>query len=234
MSDAESGNLREGRSRQLIVTPYDPEWPRRFAEIRGMIQRTIQGTYHSVEHVGSTSVPGMAAKPIIDVDIVMREGQFERIRRGLESLGYEYEGDKDVPGRESFRLRDAGLRAILAEHHLYVCEPGGKALRDHRDFRDFLLGHPEWVERLSRHKLELLDPYRFDPYGYQEAKSPMVEEILRLARGETSPPAPSPSPRRGGTSALWASETSATSPPSPLSLRGVGETATRLKRRWPE
>jgi GrpB-like predicted nucleotidyltransferase (UPF0157 family) len=169
----------------------------RFAEIRAMVQRTIPGTYHSVEHVGSTSVPGMAAKPIIDIDIVMREGEFERIRRGLESLGYEYEGDKDVPGRESFSLRDAGLRAVLAEHHLYVCDPDGQALRDHRDFRDFLLRHPEWVERLSAHKLALLPRYADDRYGYQDAKSPMVEKILRLARTESNKAPPLRATERG-------------------------------------
>ena len=202
MSDADESPLsaggegvRGGVVRQLIVVPYDPEWPSRFAEIRAMIQRTIPGTYHAVEHVGSTSVPGMAAKPIVDVDIVMREGMFEPIRRGLESLGYEYEGDLGIEGRYAFDLRDAGLKGILAYHHLYVCERNARALQDHLDFREFLRSHPEWVERLSKHKLELLDSYRFDPYGYQDAKAPMVEEILALARQErgiTPPPGPLP------------------------------------------
>jgi GrpB-like predicted nucleotidyltransferase (UPF0157 family) len=210
VTNQQSSNLAIGQGvRPLVIVLYDPAWPVRFAEIRAMIQRTIPGTYHSVEHVGSTSVPGMAAKPIIDVVIVMREGEFDRICRGLESLGYEYEGDKDVPGRESFRLRDAGLRAVLAEHHLYVCVADGKALRDHRDFRDFLLRHPEWVERLSTHKLALLSEYAADRYGYQEAKSPMVEQILRLARLERD---------------------AASSPPGPLSLRGEGETPSSDER----
>ena len=187
MTREQSGNQAIGQAaRQLVIVAYDPAWPQRFAEIRAMIQRTIPGTYHSVEHVGSTSVPGLAAKPIIDIDIVMRVGQFERIRRGLESLGYENEGDKGVQGRESFRLRDAGLRAVLAEHHLYACVPDGQAVRDHRDFRDFLLRHPEWVEKLSAHKLALLPRYVDDRYGYQDAKGPMVEEILGLARTESS------------------------------------------------
>jgi GrpB-like predicted nucleotidyltransferase (UPF0157 family) len=193
-AEGTSGNWATAQERRpLVIVLYDPAWPQGFTEIRAMIQRTIPGTYYSVEHVGSTSVPGLAAKPIIDIDIVMREGQFERICRGLESLGYEYEGNKDVPGRESFRLRDQGLRAILMEHHLYVCDPDGNTLQDHRDFRDFMQHHPEWVERLSKHKLALLLRYADDRYGYQEAKSPMVEEIIHLAReerGETSPPGP--------------------------------------------
>ena len=188
--------LAVGQGRKLLViVPYDPEWPRRFAEIRGMLQRTVPGTYHSVEHVGSTSVPGMAAKPIIDIDIVMREGMFEQIKRGLESLGYVDEGDLGIPGRVAFDLQDAGLRAALAPHHLYVVPPDSPALRDDRDFRDFLLRHPEWVERLSAHKLALLPRYAGDRSGYQDAKSPMVEEILALARAEAL--APESPPLRG-------------------------------------
>jgi GrpB-like predicted nucleotidyltransferase (UPF0157 family) len=169
---------------QVIVVPYDPAWPHRFAEIRAVIQRQIAGTYYSVEHVGSTSVPGMAAKPIIDVDVVMREGAFERLRRGLEALGYVYEGDKGIPGREAFDLADPGLRGALAPHHLYVCPPDSTALREHRAFRDFLLAKPEWVRRLSAHKLELAQLHAGDRQAYQDAKAPMVQEILGLALQE--------------------------------------------------
>src|SRR5687767_4870867 len=96
-----------------LVVPYDSEWPRRFAEIRAVIERNILGKFHAIEHVGSTSVPGMAAKPIIDVDVAVREGQFGVVRRRLEALGYKWEGEKVVPGRHSFMLRDATLTSAL-------------------------------------------------------------------------------------------------------------------------
>jgi GrpB-like predicted nucleotidyltransferase (UPF0157 family) len=172
----------------LAVVDYDPAWPRRFAEIQGMIQRTIPGTYYAVEHVGGTSVPGMAGKPIIDIDIVMREGRFGRIKSGLESLGYDYEGDLGRPGRYYFELRDPRLRNTLAQHHLNVCEPDAEFLANQRDFRDFLLRHPEWVARLSAHKKELFSKHRPDYYAYQQAKAPMVQEILALARKELENP----------------------------------------------
>jgi GrpB-like predicted nucleotidyltransferase (UPF0157 family) len=168
-----------------LVVPYDPEWPRRFAEIRGLIQRTIPGKFYAVEQVGSTSVPGMTAKPIIDIDVVVREGQFDNVRRRLEGLGYEYEGEKGVPGRESFRLRDAGLRSALAEHHLYVLEAGAEELKRHRAFRDYLIAHLDEAQRLSAHKLEIADRLNIEltdnRYAYQEAKSAMVLEILDRA-----------------------------------------------------
>ena len=151
-----------------------------------MVQRTIAGTYYAVEHVGGTSVPGMAAKPIIDIDVVVREDKFPDVRRKLEALGYSYEGDKGIPGREAFDLRDTGLKSVLMEHHLYVCQADSAELRRHRAFRNFLLAHPEWVERLSRHKLELASRLGDDRGAYQEAKSAMVEEILAMALKEQS------------------------------------------------
>ena len=203
--------MTSGIGQRLVITPYDPDWPRLFTEIRGMVQRTIPGTYHAVEHVGSTSVPGLAAKPIIDIDIVMREGQFGRIKQGLQSLGYEDEGDLGIPGRAAFYLRDEGLRQALAPHHLYVVPPDSPVLADHRDFKDFMLIHPEWVDRLNTLKWQLTARFPDDREAYQQAKSPMVEEILRLARaGDTAPPnplsdfgegergVPTPSSRSGG------------------------------------
>ena len=130
-----------------LVVPYNPEWPRLFAEIRGVIERNIPGKFHAIEHVGSTSVPGMAAKPIIDIDVAVRVGQFDAVRQRLEALGYEWEGEKGVPGRHSFRLRDTTLSSALARHHLYVLEADAEELRRHRAFRDYLRAHPDEAAR---------------------------------------------------------------------------------------
>jgi GrpB-like predicted nucleotidyltransferase (UPF0157 family) len=190
--------MTSGVGKPLVIVEYDPAWPRQFAEIRGTIQRTIPGTYHSVEHVGSTAVSGMAAKPIIDIDIVMREGMFDRIKRGLESLGYVDEGDLGISGRVAFDLRDDGLRNALAPHHLYVVAPDSPALRNHRDFRDYLVAHADWRHRMSALKRELAESYPDDREGYQQAKAPMVEEILRLARAEHGANLTPPLRERGG------------------------------------
>jgi GrpB-like predicted nucleotidyltransferase (UPF0157 family) len=167
--------------RTLVVEPYNPEWPHMFRQLQTFLYRNLVGTYHAVEHVGSTAVPGMAAKPIIDVDVVAREGKFEQIKNRLVAAGYEYENEKGVPGREAFDLRDAGLRAALPEHHLYVLAADADELRRHRAFRDFLIAHPEWAEKLSAHKLELAAKLGNDRQAYQDAKAPMVLEIMALA-----------------------------------------------------
>jgi len=176
----------------VIVEPYNPEWPRWFLRLQTFLYRNLVGTYYAIEHVGSTSVPGLTAKPIIDVDVVLREGKFENARGRLIAAGYEYEGDKGVPGREAFRLKDAGLRAALPEHHLYVCEAGSEELRRQRAFRDFLRAHPEWVAKLSAHKLEVAARVGDDREAYQEAKAAMVDEILALALKQVLSPVDGP------------------------------------------
>ena len=168
-----------------LVVSYDPEWPRLFAEIRAVIERNIPGKFHAIEHVGSTSVPGMAAKPIIDIDVAVRAGQFDAVRQRLEALGYEWEGEKGVLGRHSFRLHDNTLSSALARHHLYVLEADAEVLRRDRAFRDYLRGHPDAAARLSAHKLEIAARLAIDldddRNAYQEAKAPMVLEILEKA-----------------------------------------------------
>ena len=159
-----------------------------FHQVQTFLYRNLVGTYYAVEHVGGTSVPGMAAKPVIDVDIVMREGKFEQVKNRLIAAGYEYQGEQGVPGRETFRLRDPGLLGALPTHHPYVLAAGAEELRRHRAFRDYLIAHPEWVEKLSAHKLDLAAKLGDDREAYQAAKSPMVEEILALALQEAPAP----------------------------------------------
>ncbi len=165
----------------MIVEPYNPEWARWFLRVQTFLYRNLVGTYYAVEHVGSTAVPGLWAKPIIDVDVVLRQGKFENAKGRLVAAGYEHEGDKGVPGREAFRLADAGLRGALPEHHVYVMDANAEELKRHRAFRDFLRAHPEWVERLSAHKQEVAVRVGDDRQAYQDGKAALVEEILALA-----------------------------------------------------
>ena len=165
----------------MIVEEYNPEWLRWFLRVQTFLYRNLVGTYYAVEHVGSTAVPGMWAKPVIDVDVVLREGKFENAKGRLVAAGYEYEGDGGLPGREAFRMADAGLKAALPEHHLYVMAADAEELKRHRAFRDFLRSHPEWVERLSEHKREVAARVGDDRDAYQDGKAAMVEEILALA-----------------------------------------------------
>jgi GrpB-like predicted nucleotidyltransferase (UPF0157 family) len=171
-----------------LVEPYNPAWATWFLELHALLGRTLAGHFYAIEHFGSTSVPGMVAKPIIDLYVVAREGQLERIKGYLAPLGYEHEGALGIAGREAFRLYGA-LGDTLPPHHLYVCEGVTEDLRRVRAFRDYLRAHPDARERLSRHKLELAERFDNDRALYIEGKAAMVLEITNAALAEQRAPA---------------------------------------------
>ncbi len=170
-----------------LVTAYKQVWNKWFETIRCALAPALSGMPHRIEHMGSTAVPGMAAKPIIDIDVVVPRGAFAEARRRLESVGYVHEGDLGIAGREAFDPQEEALLDLPA-HHLYVCEEGMDALRNHLAFRDFMRRHPEWRERLSRHKFGLCRRYENDRQAYIEGKAVMVEEITKLALAAVSVP----------------------------------------------
>jgi len=178
-----------------LVQPYDPAWPEQFLQIKAFLESGLRkaGTAtfpncrkggsprFSIEHVGSTAVPGIVAKPIIDLDIVTEERCFSEIKARLETLGYVHLGDLGLPGREAFELADAETKSRLPEHHLYVCEDGSYELRKHLAFRDFMRQHPEWRDRLNRLKQDLCIQHNNARQAYIDGKSDMVAEITNLA-----------------------------------------------------
>lgn len=86
----------------MVIVNYDSKWPERFLKIKAELQKAITVT-SDIQHVGSTSIPGMKAKPIIDIDVGLENwGNFEKVKKALASIGYEHEGDKGITGREAF------------------------------------------------------------------------------------------------------------------------------------
>jgi len=169
-----------------LVQPYDPAWPRQFQQVKTFLESGLLDVACEIQHVGSTSVPGMVAKPIIDLDIVTPPGAFPTIKARLETLGYVHLGDLGLPGREAFELMDAVAKARLPEHHLYVCEEGAYELRKHLAFRDFMREHTEWRDRLNRLKLDLCINRNNDRQAYIDGKSELVAQITQLVMSDQS------------------------------------------------
>ena len=135
-----------------------------------------------IEHVGSTSVPGLWAKPIIDLDIVVSTmSDFESVRRCLDEQGYDYLGDQGVPGRDAFALRDR--EPTTPEHHLYVCRADSIELQKHLAFRDYLRTHPERTGMYCALKRNLAVKFRNDRAAYTDAKGEFIASVLREASG---------------------------------------------------
>ena len=128
-----------------------------------------------IEHVGSTSVEGLSAKPIIDIDVVIRDHTvLDKVVSALGAAGYQHEGNLGIAGREAFKYDG---KEHLRKHHLYVCPEDSPELKRHIAFRDYLRTHPDAVREYSRVKEEGAKLYPYDIGRYIEHKSPFIEKI---------------------------------------------------------
>ena len=165
--------------RTITVEPYSPAWPEAFEKIKAEIYPAVRDDILSFEHVGSTSVAGLWAKPIIDIDIVTEGETLPVLIEKLASLGYVHCGDLGIPGREAFDY-DEAEKAHLMAHHLYVCDKNNAELKQHIAFRDFLRSSPEYRAKYSQTKIEMAKRYPHDIDSYIKGKEPVVFEVLRL------------------------------------------------------
>ena len=162
-------------TRQVVVLPYDERWAQDFLQIEGEIRDALGQLALGIEHVGSTSVPGLSAKPIIDIDVVIEDDSaLETVVSRLGTIGYHHEGNLGIAGREAFDYEGKGH---LRKHHLYVCPRDSAELKRHIAFRDYLRAHPEAVREYSRIKEEGAALYPFDIDKYIEHKAPFIRKI---------------------------------------------------------
>ena len=166
------------RTRAVRVLPYDAAWAREFEKIKGEILAAAAGDLLiSVEHIGSTSVAGMWAKPCIDLDLVIADRcALPKVIERLAAIGYIHEGDLGIGGREAFCYSG---KEHLMTHHLYVCAADSAELRRHITFRDFLRQNPEAVEKYSRAKRCAAELFPEDIDGYIGYKSVCIAELYR-------------------------------------------------------
>lgn len=162
--------------RAVRIAEYDPAWPEQFRRLARRAADALGEIVLAIEHVGSTAVPGLAAKPVVDLDVVVRREDVSRAIDRLAAIGYAHRGARGVPGREAFRPPPGE-----AKHHLYVCVPESPRLRDHLLFRDYLRAHPETAREYAALKRALADSHRDDRDAYQDAKGAFVDAVTRRA-----------------------------------------------------
>lgn len=161
--------------KKVIVVPYDEAWKSAFEEIKKEIERAIGDLIIGIEHVGSTSVEGLSAKPCIDIDVIIKDYSiFDTVVRRLETIGYTHEGNLGIKDREAFKYLD---KPHLQKHHLYVCPQQSKELYRHITFRDFLRSNPEAVKKYGSTKERAAQLYPDNIDKYIEYKSPCIEEL---------------------------------------------------------
>ena len=160
---------------RVVIQDYDPRWPQMFEMLRSRIAVVLDGVAHSIEHVGSTAVPGLAAKPVIDIDVLLRSASdLPLVIRRLADLGYEHRGDLGVIEREAFRTKPDDF-----SHHLYVCPPDSQEYHRHVAFRNHLRAHADDANTYASLKRKLALQFGTDREGYNQAKNKFVEGILQ-------------------------------------------------------
>lgn len=164
-------------TKRVCVLPYDARWEQDFADIEGELREALGNLALRIEHVGSTAVKGLSAKPIIDIDVVIddRSG-LEAVIAALGRIGYQHEGDLGIEGREAFTYEG---KAHLRKHHLYVCAHDSEELKRHLAFRDYLRAHPDAARAYGRIKEEGASLYPDDIEAYIAHKAPFIDAIYR-------------------------------------------------------
>ena len=176
----------------MVLVEYNKDWPQHFLKIKAELLKVLIIPCQ-VQHVGSTSIPGMKAKPIIDIDVGLENwADFEAVKKALAEIGYEHEGDKGITGREAFCRNGKVFNEILdtIDHHLYVCSFDNEEYKRHILFRDYLREHTDTRDRYNQIKEEILAKVGSDNRaGYVQMKEEeykdFFEEIIEKAKALT-------------------------------------------------
>lgn len=156
------------------ISDYDGTWPSQFASLAQRVRASLGQLVSRVEHVGSTAVPGLSAKPVIDLDVVVAsEADLSLAIARLTGMGYMHEGELGISGRHAF-IWPLGE----ARHHLYLLTEGAEELRRHVAFRDALRGDRDLRDRYGMLKRELAARCSADRAAYTRGKSDFIESII--------------------------------------------------------
>lgn len=177
-----SERQNDGPVHEVRVVPYDPAWPRQFLEEAERLQAVFGRELVDIHHIGSTSVPGLAAKPIIDILPVVRDiGVVDRFNGAMGEMGYEAKGELGLPGRRYFRRTHVRDGFVCHSHHVHVYALGNPEIDRHLAFRDYLRANPEVARRYAELKQELARRFPRDIEGYMDGKDAFIKDVERTA-----------------------------------------------------
>jgi GrpB-like predicted nucleotidyltransferase (UPF0157 family) len=164
---------------RVFVVPYDPKWPEEFARESPAVAVALGDLLLAIHHIGSTAIPGIHAKPIIDMLAVVRAIEaVDRRNVELQALGYEAMGEFGIPGRRYFRKNDA---AGNRTHQIHTFQAGSPQIERHLAFRDFLRAHGEFADQYVALKRRLADLHPTDVEAYASGKDEFIKEMLARA-----------------------------------------------------
>ncbi|MDE3000111.1 MAG: GrpB family protein [Gemmatimonadota bacterium] len=167
---------------EVAVSPYREEWKRLFELEKENIEEAIGDYVRDIQHVGSTAIPGMSAKPILDIAVAVRDFDEARICvKPLCGIGYEFRGENGIPRRHFFR------KGVPRSHHIHVFEERSTDWRETIRFRDCLRSNQSFAEEYKRLKQNLARRFPKDRTSYQDGKGKFIEEVIKKAGGWAGP-----------------------------------------------
>lgn len=173
-------------SNKIMVVEYNPEWVQQFETLKQRLLLEIEPYILSIEHVGSTAIPNLMAKPVLDMDIIINEDPNNRaeVLNRLQILGYWHIGEMGIVGREAFKRLNPQIPFTeppreWVRHNLYLCQQGSMGLENHLRLRDYLLQNPEAVAEYSALKRQLAEAFPNDIGAYTEGKTEFILSILQ-------------------------------------------------------
>lgn len=169
----------------LTVEPHRPSWSRDFEVEAARVHEALASTLNALFHIGSTAIPGIYAKPIIDMlaDVRSLEAVDGRLHE-MQALGYECMGELGIPGRRFFRKNDSsGMRT----HQIHAFVHRSPDIDRHLAFRDYLLAHPGTAQTYSELKRRLVETCNGDFEAYMDGKDAFIKEIEQKALHWSTP-----------------------------------------------
>ncbi len=157
------------------VVPHNPQWKKEFVTESQKIRLALAENLVSIHHIGSTAIPNIYAKPIIDFLVEVKDiKMIARQTTAMKKLGYEAMGEFGLIGRRYFRKESLpGIRT----HHVHIYQTDSSEIKRHLAFRDYLMAHPEDAEKYSQLKQKLAQKYPDDIEGYMDGKHEFVKRI---------------------------------------------------------
>ena len=168
------------KQRIIDILPYEESWTHSFIEEERSLYELLSAEIVRIDHIGSTAVAGLCAKPIIDVLVeVVNVSRIDDYADTLIAAGYKYKGENGIAAR---RYLVKGTET-LHTHHIHIFEKGNPEIARHLNFRDYLRAFPAAAAEYGKLKIRLAGQFKSDPVGYTDGKSAFIQEIDKLAAG---------------------------------------------------
>ncbi len=169
---------------RIDIRPHQPIWLSNFDRLKEVLQHVLSIDSSNIVHVGSTSIPHLWAKPILDIDIIIEErSSLPMMIRKLQEVGYEFRGDQGVPGRFAFKQVSVQTpitqeKTIWQEHHLYICYADALALKNHLLFKEAIMKDPILIDQYNQLKQSLVNSPNMTREDYSKRKTNFILSVL--------------------------------------------------------